>query len=278
MGHLSAASGLVCASDRLYVIGDDELHLAQFARAGAEPGRLIRLFAGSLPQAHKARKAAKPDLEVLLALPPATGWPHGALLALGSGSTERRRRGVLAEFDRQGEVGQVRVLELASLYTVLAAAVDELNIEGAVVAGDRLILFNRGNSAHPDTVAMAVDLACATKGGATEILSRTSIRLGLADGVPLAVTDACALDDGTMLVSAVAEDTNNAYDDGRLAGAAIAVLNADLRPVRVEAIDPPVKIEGLHALRDGDQIRLLAVNDPDDPAVAGGLYAGELTG
>jgi hypothetical protein len=38
--------------------------------------------------------------------------------------------------------------------------------------------------------------------------------LGTADGVALAVTDALALPDGTVLVSAAAEDTPDPYEDG----------------------------------------------------------------
>jgi hypothetical protein len=47
--HLSAASGLVCVGDRLYVVADDELHLGAFRTGSAAPGHLIRLFERALP-------------------------------------------------------------------------------------------------------------------------------------------------------------------------------------------------------------------------------------
>lgn len=84
LGHLSAASGLVQARQRLFVVADDEHMLAVFDLSGERAGRLQRLFAGELPDKPKARKAAKPDLEALAHLPPWPGCPHGALLALGA--------------------------------------------------------------------------------------------------------------------------------------------------------------------------------------------------
>ena len=92
--HLSSASGLVCAHGRVYVIADDEQHLGVFDDPRS-PGRLVRLLEGELPVGKKERKRVKADLEVLLALPASAAWPHGALLALGSGSRPNRERGVL---------------------------------------------------------------------------------------------------------------------------------------------------------------------------------------
>ena len=93
--------------------------------------------------------------------------------------------------------------------------------------------------------------------------------LGRADGVALAVTDALALDDGTVLVSAAAEDTPDPYDDGPVVASALALLDDD--GVRAMTPLPEVggevlKVEGL-APRDvrGDRLEVLAVVDVDDP-------------
>ena len=92
---ISAASGLVPVGNWLYVIADDELHLGVFPATGAAKGTLLRLLPGKLPTEAKKRKAQKADVEVLTLLPRFAGCPHGALLALGSGSRPNRRRGVL---------------------------------------------------------------------------------------------------------------------------------------------------------------------------------------
>ena len=60
--HLSAASGLVQVGSWLYVVADDELHLAQFSLEGDSAGDLHRCFEGDLPLDVEERKAAKPDM------------------------------------------------------------------------------------------------------------------------------------------------------------------------------------------------------------------------
>ena len=82
--HLSAASGLVCAHGRVYVMADDEHHLAVF-RDRRSPGRLHRVFAGDLPHETEARKKRKPDMETLFLLPSPKAGGDDALIALGSG-------------------------------------------------------------------------------------------------------------------------------------------------------------------------------------------------
>ncbi|PRY33204.1 DUF6910 family protein [Pseudosporangium ferrugineum] len=91
--------------------------------------------------------------------------------------------------------------------------------------------------------------------------------LGTVAGVALAITDAVPLPDGSVLVSAAAEDTPNAIDDGPVVGAAVALLR-DGAPAVVAALPRPDKVEGLavRAVHD-DGVSLLAVVDADDPAV-----------
>src|SRR5688572_10672841 len=97
--HVSAASGLVCLDSIMYVVADDELHLGVFSTRDRGPGHLIRLFDGVLPEPAAARKQQKPDLEALTLLPAFPDFPHGALLAVGSGSRPNRHKGVLLGLD-----------------------------------------------------------------------------------------------------------------------------------------------------------------------------------
>src|SRR5687767_6148851 len=100
--HLSAASGIVRRGSFAYVIGDDELFLAAFDLTGSEPGTAHRVLEGELPREESRRKAAKPDLEALTALPPMAQSPHGGLLGLGSGSGELRDRGFFWALEPDG--------------------------------------------------------------------------------------------------------------------------------------------------------------------------------
>lgn len=217
-GHafLSAASGLVVCGSALYVVADDAQCLGVFdleARGleGGKPGRLIPLIAGDLPGDAAARKKLKPDFEILLALPSAGGT---RLLALGSGSTGQRMRGVVVDLPGDDAPASdappgVRLIDLRALLAAIAPLVPEINLEGAVLRGEELLLFNRGNSAHPASQVIAVPLAEVLEGGPVTARLCTQLRLPDVAGVPLTVTDACLLASGHILLSAAAEATDN---------------------------------------------------------------------
>lgn len=270
--HLSAASGIVALGAHLCMIGDDECGLAIFPAQGDAPGRMVSLLPEVLPRDPALRKAAKPDFEVLLHLPE-DRWPS-TLLVLGSGSTGKRRRAVMVQVTPDGVVGDVNVFDMSPLVAAIAGIVEEVNIEGAIVQQDRLLLFNRGNTSRPGNVILAVDLARTLDGGLVKVLARIDLGLPQVDGVPLSITDACACADGSIVISAVAEDTDNSYNDGVLVGAALGVLDAGLRFVWFEQLAPTIKIEGIYARRSEEGIHVLAVSDPDNPDVAGELFTG----
>jgi hypothetical protein len=278
--HLSAASGLVCVGSLIYVVADDELHLGVFGASASAPGHLLRLFDGVLPGAQSARKQQKPDLEALVLLPAFADYPDGALLALGSGSTHRRRAGALMSLDPHGVVqGSARAIELSPLLARLDNEFSALNIEGAVVVGDELRLFQRGNSRPPDNAIIrfrltaVLDALISGRAGAIGPLAVHRCDLGALDGIPFCFTDATVLPTGEMVVTAVAEDTDNPYDDGGCVGALVGLFDRDGTRPRLHRLAATCKVEGVDARVDGDVVRLLLVTDADDPAVPAALYS-----
>ena len=223
-------------------------------------------------------KHLKPDLEVAC---PAEVDGDPAVVLLGSGSTPRRMRGVVVRLGDGGPVAQHG--DLGPLYERVAGCLgvpmDQLNLEGAGRHGDVLRWFQRGNlaagvpSSSVDLSLSAVVDAILGRGdpGAVSVGNVRRYDLGEVEGVGLAVTDAVALPDGRTLLSAAAEDTPNAVDDGPVVATALVLVD-DVDVLAVAPI-PEVeghvpKIEGL-ALREvhGDEVHLLAVVDDDDPAV-----------
>lgn len=310
-GHafLSAASGMVVRGSMLCVVADDSQCLALFDLDGAEPGRLIPLIADDLPQDAGERKKQKPDFEILLALPnahlPDAHLPDAQrpdaracrLLALGSGSTPQRMRGAVVDLPASsgGDV-TVRLMDLSPLFAAIAPLVPEVNLEGAVLHGDHLLLFNRGTMTHPASHIMEVPLAAMLAGEPLSATLRATLELPMCAGpmgagamgagamgtgpvgagVPLTVTDAFRLENGHILLSAVAEATADSYADGALVGAAIVELDANFTICTVDMIDPPLKVEGLSARLTEAGIALLCVTDADDPGRVAGVYRGML--
>ena len=155
--HISAASGLVCVGSTFYVIADDELHLGVFSAITPEPGRLIRLFDGVLSDDKVERKRRKPDLEALTVVPPFLKFPHGALLAFGSGSRPNRRRGALFGLDAKGSVcGAPQELDLSPILGPLDSAFAELNIEGPLLSTKNCACFSAATNGKPTTPSFAI--------------------------------------------------------------------------------------------------------------------------
>ena len=277
--YLSAASGLVCVKSVIYIVADDELHLAVFGAADHEPGRLVRLFEGELPDSAPKRKKHKPDFEALTMLPAYGDFPHGALLALGSGSRPNRRMGAVLELGRDGHVeGAAQAVDLSFILTPLADMFSAPNIEGAVVSGSELRLFQRGNKRDAENAIIRFQLSTvieALRSGRASAIKPSSIvkfDLGEIDGIPFCFTDAAALPDGSMVFTAVAEDTDNAYDDGDCTGAAVGCIDGEsLRWLR--RLDRPYKVEGVAARIEGDAIKLLLVTDADDISIPASLFS-----
>ncbi len=259
-----AASAVAPFGDGWLIVQDDATHAAWQRPGGVTPVRVVPPVDGhELFSSAAGTKHLKPDFEA--AFP--TG---GGVLLLGSGSTPARMR------VSQVTPARFVVHDLAPLYAAAAAALglrlDRLNLEGAAVLGDRVRWFQRGNSAAGvPSAGVDVPLTALT-GGPVSVGAVRRYDLGTIGGVALAVTDAVALPDGRILVSAAAEDTPNAVDDGPVVGAALALLDGD-RVIDVaplpESGNGAYKVEGL-ALRaaTGDGVRLLAVVDADDPDAA----------
>jgi hypothetical protein len=272
--HIGAASGLVCVGSTFYVVADDELHLGVFSAAVPEPGHLIRLFDGVLPDIKVERKRQKPDLEALTLVPPFENFPHGALLAFGSGSRPNRCRGALLSLDPHGSVcGSPHELDMSPILGPLCDTFAELNIEGAVVVGDELRLFQRGNKRYPDSAIIRYSLSQVlnamrvARADTIEPSAINRLNLGSIEGVPFCFTDAAALPNGDMVFCAVAEDTEDAYRDGPCIAAAIGIVDDDGHLLSLEQLERPYKVEGISARLDGDRLDLLLVTDADDPAI-----------
>jgi hypothetical protein len=271
-----AASAIAPLGDGWLVVQDDATHAAWLRPDGIGAVRVVDAVGGYETFSTAAgTKHLKPDFEAACAVP-------GGVLLLGSGSTAARMRAALVTPEPARTV-----TDLTPVYRRIAAAlglpIELLNLEGAGRLGDRLRCFQRGNSAAGVSSA-AVDVAlpallAAASGqddpGAVPVGPARRYDLGAVRGVALAITDAVALPDGRMVVSAAAEDTPNAVDDGPVVGAALALLD-DETVLAVAAVpdgaDGPYKIEGL-ALRglDAAGVSLAAVVDADDPDLPSSL-------
>jgi hypothetical protein len=282
--HVRAGSGLRRWGRHLAVVQDDVSAVALIAddpaAHGGTPAVHLPLPAGPGGRrrfsAAEGNKAHKLDLEACVVL------PDGRLLALGSGSTPARERLALL---RPGEPPVL--VDGAALYAGLRARRElcgpAVNIEGAVIVGDQLRLFQRGNGAPVDGEAPAHavgDLPLAgllnflDAGGPPPALGRVlRVALGAVRGVAFGFTDAVALPDGRVLFLAGAEDSPDTVADGAVLGARVGLLDGDAVTL-ADILGPdgqptPLKLEGVELAGPPTAAGIVAwvVADQDDPAV-----------
>ncbi|MDZ5619516.1 DUF6910 family protein [Nocardioides bizhenqiangii] len=274
-----AASAVTPFGDGFLVAQDDATHGAWFRSRPADAVRLLPAVDGlDVFENASGTKHLKPDLEAACAVD-VDGAP--AVLLLGSGSLAARMRWSLLRLVAGRP--EALVTDMAPLYAAVADALaippEVLNLEGACLVGDVLRWYHRGIPAA-GVPAGSVDLEPAaavaaalgrTPPGSVAVSNPRHYTLGEVDGVGLGITDAVALADGTVLLSAAAEDSPNPRDDGPVVGSALVRLDdhlvRDMTPLPL--VDGRVcKVEGLMVL-DADPVstRLLAVVDVDEPDV-----------
>jgi hypothetical protein len=282
-----AASAIAPFGSGWLIAQDDATHAAWWQEDSVTPLRLFPLVAGLDLFAEKhGTKRLKPDLEAACAVD-ACGTP-GTLL-LGSGSLPNRTRAALVSGD--ADRPRVKTADLRAHYDLVGRALGvsegRRNLEGACVVGDHLRWFQRGDrrrgvvdasvdvdlAALLDAILGDADPAAVPLGDVRRYDLGALDELDAAGAVPLGITDAVALDGGRVLISAVAEDTDDPVADGPVSAAALAVLDgeevvaATLLPADVSGSVP--KVEGLAVLTASpDTSELLAVADSDDPALA----------
>lgn len=290
--HVRAGSGLAWVGDRLAVVQDDANFIALVDPvSGMATSVVLPAGADGVRQFDTGRgnKKQKFDLEALVSI----DEPDGPmLLAIGSGSSKKRERMVTVQ--HAGEAHEsLALIDAPSLYDALRGAKDfsgsDMNIEGAVLIGDVLRLFGRGNgeaSKHHEPLDATCDLhwpsvrayLAAPEHVAPPAPTRLrQYTLGEADGVRLSFTDATlAWGDRSgrplVLYTAAAEGSPDSRRDGEVAGSAIGFLDprGDGTTLRYALLCDeqgallPLKVEGIACGR-ADQRQLFVVLDVDDP-------------
>src|SRR5690554_299051 len=275
--YMRSASG-IRRWQRYFAIVQDDVHAIGLLErdSGALESILLprgadgrRVFSDAL-----GNKALKMDLEACVVL------ADGRFVAFGSGSTPAREVVVIIRPDRS-----VRVVPASELYAQFHARRDfsgsELNLEGALVRGDTLRVFQRGNGAplhelSPLNAFADMDVVDFVawldgKAGVPTLGPATQVVLGKWDGVAFDFTDAALLPDGRIAFIAGAEDSPDAYQDGAIVGCRFGILDGDKAWI-CDIFDENgarslLKLEGIEFHQTGadGSFEFLVVADMDDP-------------
>ena len=271
--HISSASGLVIIGDWFYFVADDENHLIAVPKDDVAAGtlRMLPLGEAGLPADDGERKRRKKDLELVFDVPAREGSVR-LLVAWGSGSRASRDVGYVMTLGDDGSLqGDPRRVSLAPLHDVLRGHAPELNIEAGMVVGDELHLFSRANAKAPSNGWFRIDLEALidfllSDSGAPRVppVRFAEMDLGRMGGVPLGISDATTHEGGGWLLSASAEHTSDAYEDGRVEGSILLVCGPAGDIASRTQLDGHHKVEGIALDGRGS---LWMTTDDDEPDV-----------
>lgn len=295
--HVRAGSGLACVPGALALVQDDSNFIALVDPALPREVRAIALPRGAGGRRQfgerSGNKHHKLDLEACFT---ADDGDTLLFVALGSGATPARENVVLVTGWESGTLATTMVAA-PQLYERLRAepafAGSQLNVEGALLIGQTLRLFGRGNGAPRDDlvpVNATCDLAWPElldrlrrpeASAASSPANVVRYELGALDGVPLGFTDVAAWREH-VLFTAAAERSPDVIRDGVVSGSAIGIIDSsgDVRwtPIVSEEGSPVrEKAEGL-LVADAARPELWVVADVDDETRPSELWRVRLAG
>lgn len=240
---IGAASSLININERIFVCCDDQYGLFEL---NSENGWIQRNWtqAPVLPDDHQERKKIKPDFESLVC----SAHDKNKILLIASGSKKNRTQ--VLSFDLV--TNQFSPVDMSELYKNLFNILPLINIEGAAIVGENYLFLNRGIKANVSSI-ISVDV------NSLEIQSVTEIDFGSIGETNLHGSELCLFGDSLYAV-AVAEASDNSYDDGEILGSSfIRICPKTLNILEQWQFDRPIKVEGLCRFQN----KWLVATDPD---------------
>lgn len=275
-GNLYSASAIEVYNQTLYIAGDALAWLYQFDKEYN--------FIGSVPLSDDAapeplEKKVKPDWEAMSIVEHPGYKP--VLMVIGSGSRSPQRDGAKLLNLATNEVSGVAHWPLL-YHNIRQNTTVEMNMEGLAQVGDKLVLLNRGNTTGGNYIVVTDALAAWQMPEGGHIIQSAPADI---NGVKAGFTGAFYLPDtDTLLYTATAELSDNAYDDGIVVGSAIGYfknisarltsdsLIPDEQVTLTEDMGIPGKVESMALNRkvDDTKYEFFAVTDNDE--APGSLY------
>ena len=222
LADFPSGSGIECYDDQVYLVGDDARNILVMNKRW-KTRETINLFPGDSPRIEKMIKA---DFEATTIVQ-INKVPF--LLLLGSGSIEATRNKAILLNLKSKEVEEI---DLSVFYDRLRqSGFPELNIEGACVMDDKMILCNRGNKSRPDQSIIVTSLDFWKKQNAADIM-RVKIEW---EQAPQEITGYSGLTysykNDWLIFTASSEHTFNSINDGPIGDSYIGVIENASRKI-----------------------------------------------
>jgi hypothetical protein len=213
LSNFPSGSGLEIYKNRIYIVGDDAASVLIANKRWKEKDH-IALFETTTKRISKKEKA---DLEATTLL---TDVKNAHLLILGSGSTERRNQLLLINLLNHS----LTKVDIAVFYSRLKQnGISDLNIEGAAVVNDRLLLANRGNKTNPSNHLIETSLFFWQEQETAPIKWHT-LQVETGDD-PIGISGLCYSPYHEQLLFTTSMEDVNSYDDGKIGRSYLGIID-----------------------------------------------------
>jgi hypothetical protein len=206
-----SGSALEFYKNSLYVIGDD-INCIHCLDENWNEIKQLKLFEYD---GVRIPKPEKPDLECATII-------GDMLYVVGSGSKSPQRD---VAFLINLSDNKIKKISTAAFYSIFRDRnlIAEMNIEGFTDCKDKLLFFNRGNTQQPNQLIITDQKIL--KKQFPDRFKVMPITIGKLNEINLGISGACYDEKSDiLLLTASAEDTSNAYDDGEIIGSVIGVV------------------------------------------------------
>ncbi|WP_207493860.1 DUF6929 family protein [Aridibaculum aurantiacum] len=212
-----SGSSLEIHNQQLILIGDDASSILLLDK------QYNRIDSLSIDTSHVVRlaKNIKHDYEAS-AIIPYNGV--ATLICFGSGSTDKRKSGLLIPLPASGQ-SVLEVKDLAAVFSAIEkAGIKEINIEGAATINDKLVLVNRANQQQTQNTFIMLPVA-AVHDTATLHVQTCNIQLPASELIAGISGLAYLAEKDILIFTASTEETTNAFDDGAIGDSYIGMIN-----------------------------------------------------
>jgi hypothetical protein len=275
--NIPSGSGLEILNGNIYLLGDDAPRLFRLDAEDYRQLDSIRLldFDGS-----RIPKKDKPDLEAMCA---GIYEYEGSLLLFGSGGISPQRDSLLVVDIASAAV--LKRISLAPFYTEIIRSCslerEELNIEAAVVTGEKLYLLNRGKNIIIETNWN--DFSASLQNSVSPAFSHYPVNLPEINNISAGFSGAGAIPGtNTFLFTATVENVptaetgkKNWIADGEILGSFAGIVDIDmlktgnaLQSARLTGSNGETLLHKIESIavktKKGNEISAVAVADNDD--------------
>jgi hypothetical protein len=269
LDSLPSASGIAIDGDSAWIVGDDATGVYRLSLLNYDQHK-IPLHGFSSDQ-YRLPKPIKHDLECASLIK----WNNKQyLLAFGSGSLAPFRDSILLL--NTAEPADQQIIPVQQFYKELQQLTGtdstQWNIEGSTLAGDTLIICNRGNNLIIRLNADDLMRYLLFAGSPIPAIGFQRATLPQIDGKEARLSGVCTLNDTQLLFSASVEDTPDWIKDGPILGSFIGIYSLKENKVLVsyplinkDGVVLKEKIESIDMVSNkAGTITCIAVADNDD--------------